>query len=296
MTKRIKTVFSNAQTAHVWAQQTQPYGHSKNMFFRENKIYSYGEHYLAAVIHKVKGKRIALVRSDTYSNSTSKHLSDICRAVDSLMPYYRVKNVDNLKKASRELDELAYNRLSLPLKRMKVTFVDEAKWEFERIEDAFQDANALRALLGKVRISPKQVDLDAVKDHLDKRLKRYKELNTPAAIAKREVKAAKKAMLKKETNITKFRNGVSPRVYGLPFDLLRVDGDIIKTSSGAEVPLKAGLMLLAAVLKGKSIKGKIIGHFTAETVTKTPDGDKIVKIGCHKILLSEAKAVLEKVA
>ena len=292
----MKTVFSNAQTAHVWAQQTQSYGRSKNMFFEGNKIWSYGYHYPAAVIHIVKNQRIALVRSDTYSNSTSMHLNDIRFALRDNIPYLCVKNVNDLKLASKELDTIAYDSLKQPLKRLKVTNKDSINYEFERILDAFNDANMLRKLLGKVTIAPKSNDLDTIQTHLEKRLARYKELNTPEMIAKRESEAKKRALKKNSDAIAKFRQGERVMLPALPHNLLRVKDDRIQTSSGAEVPLKQGIALLKAIELNVPVEGLKIGHFTVERLIEQPDGDTLVKIGCHKILLSEAKEVLGKVA
>lgn len=69
----MKTVFNNAQTAHVWAQQTQDQGRSTNgnLFFRGKVIYSYGHHFPLAMF--VPEYDIVLVNSDSYSVSTSKH-------------------------------------------------------------------------------------------------------------------------------------------------------------------------------------------------------------------------------
>ena len=44
----MKTVFTNSEIVHAFNLQDQPHGRTSNgsMYFRDNKIYSYGSHYL----------------------------------------------------------------------------------------------------------------------------------------------------------------------------------------------------------------------------------------------------------
>lgn len=68
----MKTVFSNDETAHVWAQQRQSYGRSGfgNVYFEGRALYSYGRHYLTGFIMP-DGR--ALINTRNYSVSTAKH-------------------------------------------------------------------------------------------------------------------------------------------------------------------------------------------------------------------------------
>ena len=296
----MKTVFSsNSQLSHVWAQQKQVSGKTKNMFFSGTKIYSYGMHYLAAEIH-VKGKnKLALINSHRYSNTTSKHLSDIRSALRDIVPCVETKTPGDLKLARAELDEIAKNGINEVLKRSKITSQDE-------IESAMQyglmynyvEANRLRTFLGMKGIVPKKSDIAKARKHLEKRLARYKELNTPEMIEKKRIeteKRAKKQELKKlealQESVNKFRLGERVNLSELSYDLLRVQGDSVVTSRGAQVPLNSAIALLKRIKQGGKIRGEIVGDFTAESILAV-ESDKIVKIGCHKIKLSEAESVL----
>lgn len=68
----MKTVFSNRETAHVWAQLNQPEGRSShgNVYFTGRALYSYGSHYLTGFIMP-DGR--ALINGRNYSISTAKH-------------------------------------------------------------------------------------------------------------------------------------------------------------------------------------------------------------------------------
>lgn len=291
----MRTVFSsNDQVAHVWAQQTQASGKSKNIFFSGDSIYSYGYHYKAARIHTVKGKSFALVRSDTYSVSTSGHLASIRAAVDGLMPFFCVTDIDNPKAAAKELEARAIASVGAQLRTVKVTSKDEIKWANERIEEAYGKANELRAILNLKPIYPNDKDLDAVETHLKKRLARYKELNTPDMIAKREAKRKAKEATAEADAISLFRRGgaIKPILRRLPYELIRIkNGDYVETSKGARVPLEQARTLLRMIERGEEIRGQEVGHFRAVCLARTAE-DTVVRIGCHRILLSEAKRVL----
>lgn len=67
---------NNKQVAQNWREQTKDNGHSLNMFFEQEVIYSYGYHFPMAYITKetYNGKTIVLQNSDRYSNTTARHL------------------------------------------------------------------------------------------------------------------------------------------------------------------------------------------------------------------------------
>lgn len=68
---------NNKQVAENWRAQTKSEGHSMNMFFEHDAIYSYGYHFpMALMTNKLyNGRAIILQNSDGYSNSTAKHLN-----------------------------------------------------------------------------------------------------------------------------------------------------------------------------------------------------------------------------
>jgi hypothetical protein len=83
-----KTVFDNSMLGHVWAQQKQHTGRSNNgnMFFEGKVLYSYGSHFALGYI--MTGGLVALLNSDSYSITTSKHKSYAARAVRHMKCYY----------------------------------------------------------------------------------------------------------------------------------------------------------------------------------------------------------------
>lgn len=299
----MKTVFNNAQVCHVWAQQTQSVGRSGAIFFRDNCIYSYGTHYLAAQIHTVKGQRFALVNSHNYSSTTSRHLRYIQRALSGLIPYFGCADPSNPKAAIAGLEQVIQERINAALKRIKIQSKQDIDSEIDYIERAIFEANELRSILGRKAKRPSKSQMQAVRKHLKRRLDRYNELNPPEVLAKRkaerleqERKAHEQRKRDLADSVERFRTGRSNgglSLYGLPFDLLRIEGDTVVTSRGAEVPLAEALELFRAIKADNWKQDDSVGEFTLKTVTNI-DQDKVIKIGCHNILLSEAEAVFSQ--
>lgn len=305
-----KSFSSNSQLCHVWAQQTQSEGYTDNIFFEGNEIWSYGYHYKAAKIHTTKdGKRFALVNSRKYSNTTSNHLMDIRSALYGLMPIFRSPDVDSPSKALKHMDEQSNNAIKVALKRRKIQSREDISYEVEIVQKRFSEANKLRRLLKKPLKNIKEKDLNAVVEYLEKRLRRYNELNPPELIAKRKAEAEKleqekqkKALERLVEEIQDFRTGKTDAINGyLPYELLRVDGNRLKTSRGAEVPLRQAKKLYKAILAGINVVGEKVGHFTINDITdlriNNPatnefKDEKLLTIGCHRLLFSEVQAVL----
>lgn len=150
-------------------------------------------------------------------------------------------------------------------------------------------------------------ELKTVEEYLETRLARYNELNTPEAQAKREAERLKREERKerlKSASISEkielFRQGKNVEFPRLDFELLRIQGDRVQTSRGAVVPLINARILLRMIEAGKDVIGERVGHFTVNNVENArlyegnsiPKEDKVITIGCHRILLSEARQVL----
>lgn len=97
----MKTVFSNAQVAHVWAAQSQEYGRGSNFYFHGPVIFSYRDTWPLAVFTPFKdsdGRRIVIVNAESVSVSTSRHLSYARSALHGLP----VRVIETADRFSRE--------------------------------------------------------------------------------------------------------------------------------------------------------------------------------------------------
>lgn len=89
----MKTVFTNAMCAHVWAQQSQSFGRSGSMSFRDSVLYSYRTP-IAVMAKGADGQRVALVTCNTYSMTTSsKHMPAMRRALPADVVTFYVPKV-----------------------------------------------------------------------------------------------------------------------------------------------------------------------------------------------------------
>lgn len=78
----MRTIFTNSQCVHVWAQQNQDTGKNSNssIFFTGDTIYSWGNHYPMARIED----GVVFINSDNYSPSTCRHKSLVYESVRHL--------------------------------------------------------------------------------------------------------------------------------------------------------------------------------------------------------------------
>lgn len=294
--KRLKTVFTSSMVAHVWAQQTQEHGRNQqgNIYFYGDSIYSYGSHYLMGKIHEVNGKRIALINECNYSPTTVTHRYHTIDAVKGLMDYFLVPNpslIDDPKNLQYFKDKVN-DHVNYCLKKKKVDSDDAIRGNFDYLHRLLSEANEFAMIVRAPNIIVPREQLDAIETHLKKRLARYKELNTPEMIAKREAKRQANAEKKLAESISNFRQGKNVYLYNLPYALLRIDNNDVRTSRGATVPLKVAKLVLTKLLKNENVIGRHLGSFTLNAINDAANGDKVLTIGCHKILLSEAVNVL----
>lgn len=125
----MKQVFqSNVQLAKLWAAQTQFYGKGPSMFFRDQTIYSYGEHYeLAKFVETPKGEKVIFINDNFYSVTTRKHrnialsvIPENCYffCVPFIMGHYGWQRTDHFKISDlKDIISLMKNKVASILKK-----------------------------------------------------------------------------------------------------------------------------------------------------------------------------------
>lgn len=284
----MKTVFDNRQCVHVWAQQTQDKGRSSNgnLFFDRSTIYSYGYHFPLA---KFYDENTVFINNSSYSVSTSKHQSYVHQAVNHKTRIY-ISNramcilcesvTCNIKGAGAfETNILAEKIDALIQKAAKANKVNRPKY-LSQAHSVKENAAQMNGVLGFDFIHLEQlkdvesVDLDAIKAAEKKKADELKAKN--AAL----YETAKRQWL----GYAKLDNPSALR-YG--DTLLRIDGDMIETSHGAQFPINHAKLAFMRILacrnsamtwdsaeQGKTIS---LGHFKIDHV----DAQGNVKAGCH---------------
>lgn len=303
---------SHAQTAHVWAQNTQSEGYSgdKRIFFESGVIYSYGRHFaIASHVKDVKGNPAILFTTRNYSSSTSQHKSIVRNALRRDCPIHFVPDASCTTKDNVDrLDAEIKNQIE--------------KYGKPRIRQTTRDAiaNAIAHLIktrneyGKAFI--KKYKAIAVPDNITKLADKLQKAKV--AQAKREkkerAKAFEKALIEAESALQipreKFADIWRKNEMYEKFDgwnqhqrtayeyiskthgiLLRVKGDNIETSLHAEFPISHAKKAFTFIQKVRASKtpwhknGHSI-HLGAFQIDEI-DISGNVKAGCHFVKWDE---------
>lgn len=279
---------NNRNVAHVWAQQNGKDARGSNFYSVGASIYSYGAHFEIARFVERNGARAVLFTLRGYSNSTSRHISYARGALHGLdVPVFRVAHLD----AARVADNFAAYRTRVrdgaeSAARARGTAV----WKMERAQGIADEANAFAKFFG-LRQRIKRPELT---DDLRAKVAEHK-AKEKAANAEREFKAWARECanaIKTGQLAAAWRKGAPGSLRGrYTQTMLRVRGDVIETSRGAEFPAEHGVKafpIIAAMRQrgrtwernGHSIH---LGHFAIDSI----DAQGNVRAGCHSVEWAE---------
>jgi len=295
-----KVLKNHDEVAHYWANKIQPQGEAGNMYFRDDRIYSYGAHFCIA--RHLPGGAVAFTTRG-YSNSTGKHKHITLSAVRHLRVVYCRDPADDARanmQAARERirDELAFSERA----RIRQTTRDAHKAAALHIAE---NANAyLAALPEDERQGQQPVDtsaLEAVRAALVA-------AEEAAARVREEQHAARLVDL--QESLAKWRTGevvVRTGLHSLPVALrIRWDGAerlanamptavAIQTSHGAEIPVDEAPRIWRSVQAARTRGVEYVPQDPAPAIgvyrlTRIrADGSMVV--GCHDIPYSELEMI-----
>lgn len=272
------------EVCHAWAHQTGKNRKGHNMFYEGPTIFSYGHHFpIARIVTNERGEQAVLLTTDTYSVSTSKHITYTWRACSHMLTFsvpfvdhrgsasdnaraYIVRIVDYLEKAKRAR---VYKDSHM---RSAERLTQEAR-DFIAFFDVpgYEDFNwAPEAMVEGLRIATQrqqQAEREAARIREAAKRRRYRE----------EVWPKIKEWLRGETNET---------YWHTPRPLPRIQDGFVVTSWGARAPLPIAKRLYWKAIQCRREhkawvpeKGLLAGDFEVRHITKS--GDLVV--GCHNI-------------
>lgn len=302
----MRNVFNNDELAHVWAHGVdREIRNSNGSIFTSSDgqtVYSYGRHFPMAKRVRVDGQTVFLVNPDSYSVTTSKHQSDVMRAIRGLGDSYPIAPNcwDDLAGEGAGLAashwytrqiEHCIERAAKP--RIRQTTRDAA------MADAMQYLASWRETHGRFSL---RVDIDSVTvPDLDE----YKE-------AAKRVARERKAEAKRQQEIAEERNkavrqphivnawrqdpyqfndelghGIHHSLRNLPEAYLRIDETGVVTSHGArvgEIIARQALQHIGRMLDAGQLVDREyqVGHYGQIGLT---EGQLV--IGCHHITWEE---------
>lgn len=282
----MKTVFSNSELVHVYAQQTQNEGRTSNgsMFFYNNKLYSYGRHFLLAEI-PCPNRNVIFINDVYYSSTTRRHQSLVCSATSQYIQFYK-QDID-IEIVKNRVSELK-NKLSRA--RKPEIYISQIFEIWQKLEDWVEfDRGNLLDLPIQYRIDRRSSDYTGLKA-LIFALKNNSELYLDV-IQKEAQKQAKKERAEKakklRKNLNEFRSFDRDWISS-DLDYLRISRDykFVETSQRVRIETFNALQLYKCIAKGVDIRGYKLGYYTINRID-----DKYLVAGCHKIPMSEIQTV-----
>ncbi len=272
----MKTVFSNSDLVHTFAQRTQSEGRTPNggMFFREDRIYSYGYHYL---LGEFINDNTIYINNTGYSSSTGKHISMLISATRQYRQIF-AQDFD----LSLVRNRILANNTKLGRARKPGIYIMEIIEDFEKftaLNKEFKKVNVLK--------SEEYKEIKKIYTALKKDQGKYLEQARARGIKERE-----QAKKKHQEQLKKFYNFEIDRIYNskIEEDFLRVSKDrtCVETTQSVSIGIEDAIALYKMIKAGVNIEGQRIGNYRVNTLNTH------LMIGCHRINLKSVTKVGEE--
>jgi len=261
----MKTVFTNSECVHTFAQRTQNNGRTPNrsIFFEGDKIYSYGYHY---ELGRFLDDKTILINDEGYSVSTGKHISLLCGATSQYKQYYKTKTDINIV-----YRDIMYLKKKLSKARKPQMYISQIyrlwnsfnEYINERKRNELRKYKEYKELLLFVDSLQEETSIQDLKDWAkeEERKKKDKE---------------KKQLIK---SLSKFREYKKDyfRIGGKDYLRLSKCAQFVETSQGVKIDVNEAKRYLKLLKSGAMMRGAKVGNYT------TISFDKLLRIGCHNI-------------
>lgn len=261
----MKTVFSNSDLVHTFAQQTQNEGRTSNgsMFFYKTKLYSYGHHYLLC---EFIDNNTVIINDKGYSNTTSKHI---------ILARQATKQFRQLFLSDIDLN-FVYNEIinagkKIVTARKKDIYASVIKSKYENLNNYLIEFNKQNVLS-----DAKFTEITEIYKNINSNFEQY--INEAKIRLEKE---KEKERLKFQTDLNKFFNYEINYIYknNIVEDFLRisVDKTKVETTQGVKIDINEAKKLYSLIENKVDIKGYKIQNYTVISLNGH------LKIGCHNI-------------
>jgi hypothetical protein len=319
-TKRVKHVFSNmSEVAHIFAHEIGRDVRCRNGFIENGVIYSFGRHFpIAKRYIDDKGKATIFFTLDSYSSTTSKHISDVWRATQHLeklympkVPSYSTPNHDvNIVIWRRNIEECLSKAASA--RENKAWYVQDARKNVEQLE------SYIKFFKIKLDKETKAVVTKAKSDKWEQEVEEYKKKKAERLVDPKLSEKQEKARIAREKRelrdnaeqIEKWRNfeAYKPYVqkkrrrYGSNSsqpDLLRYNAEKerIETSQSVQIPIELAYRFyryIKVVLERGSCIGTETCKYEIAGYTVQEITPQHIRVGCHRITQTEIELMAIK--
>jgi hypothetical protein len=283
----MKTVFKTNEVAHIWAQRSQSHGKGGNIFFEDDKIFSFGYHYVMAMFHR---QSLVLMNENNYSQTTAGHKWDCRQAIDYTR--YTIIEVPEPNPTSKRLHakNLAYfeerilHFVDKQTRARSYNYIPDAKRVVSDAQEYIKHFRSKKLVTARQKrlffatdlLVDSKADLERIK-----RAEANKEANE-----KRKFNKALKEWRIGESNYLP-RNGGNGAC-------LRISGDNLETSLNITIPLTEAKRIFDIVIKCKKEKREFVANGKQITIFRFYTLDYIrtngdLKAGCHSISWKESE-------
>jgi len=278
----MKKVFSNtSEVVHVFAQQSQWQGtnQTRSIYFYDNKIYSYGSHYL---LGEFINDETIIINDFGYSVTTSKHISELISATSQYNQFY-TSSID-IKCVETEIN---YNIKKLSKAKKPEIYISNIT-KLESNLSKWVDYCKANKVTHKYKVNKSNYKYKKI-------VKIANSLLTAETIEKLKAKGKKDAIKQKakekrelKIKLDKFNTYKIDRFKIGEFDYLRLsqNGQFVETSQNIRIEKSDAERLYFSIKNNFNIIGNKIGHYTVNKID-----NKALTVGCHKICINSVKKV-----
>jgi len=284
----MKKVFQNtSEVVHVFAQQTQQEGRnqSRSIYFRENKIYSYGSHYL---LGEFINSDTIIINDFGYSVTTSKHINELINATSQYNQFY-TSSID-IKYVQTEINAFLKCLTNARKPEIYISNITKLETNLTKWVEYCKENKIKKQHFSKYNFVVNKSDYN-----YKKIVKIANSLLTPETIDKLKAKGKKdaikqKAKDKKELKIKldKFNSYKIDRFKIGQFDYLRLsqNGKFVETSQNIRIEKSDAERLYFSIKNNFNIIGNKIGYYRVNKID-----NKALTVGCHKICINSVNKV-----
>jgi len=286
----MKKVFQNtSEVIHVFAQQSQFQGcnQSRSIYFRDNRIYSYGSHYL---LGEFINDETIIINDFGYSVTTSKHINELIDATSQYNQFY-TSSID-IKYVQTEINAFLKCLIKARKPEIYISNITKLESNLTKWVDYCKENKIKKEHFYRYNYIVNKSDYN-----YKKIVKIANSLLTPKAIEKIKSKGKKDAINQKAKDKRELKNKIDKfNAYKIDrfkigeFDYLRLsqNGEFVETSQNIRIEKNEAKKLYFAIKKKVDIKGQKIGYYTVNKID-----DKALTVGCHKICIKSVQKVGE---
>ena len=284
----MKKVFQNtSEVVHVFAQQTQSEGRnqSRSIYFKDNRIYSYGSHYL---LGEFINSNTIIINDFGYSVTTSKHISELINATSQHNIFY-TSSID-VKHVETEINGFMKHLAKARKPEIYISNINRLESNLTKWVEFCKKNKIKKEHFSKYNFVVNKSDYK-----YKKIVKISNSLLTPETIEKLKAKGKKDAIKQKakdrrqlKTKLDKFNTYKIDRFKIGEFDYLRLsqNGKFVETSQHIRIEKNEAKRLYFAIKKKIDIRGQKIGYYTVNKID-----NKALTVGCHKICIKSVQKV-----